>query len=358
MNFLRNGQPGEELCASTFGCDGILAGYLTVASPAPDHWFAADGIDASTALDWTRNTVVNDTIFKEACENGSATGSAVQSGIFLESRRPPGETHILWVCVPDSIDGKKRWCAAFLRGGERFTPEERDRLVAQVRFWQAQFNHPDEEGLSYLLVGTDPARPLTMDPCCQLRLFDAGITPSDLLHELFVIYAQRWPTMNPGERHDAALPFGDRQLCAMIHYNTPVFEGAAPQRLIELRPLEPGELPPVGSIEDDRVARALGYLHDHFHEGPTLNELAAQVNISPFHFHRVFAKHVGVSPKQYQLLKQLQVSKWRLRCGGEPIGEIAEHVGFANHAHFTATFRRVLGISPTEFRATARAFGA
>jgi AraC-like DNA-binding protein len=125
---------------------------------------------------------------------------------------------------------------------------------------------------------------------------------------------------------------------------------AASHDLFELRAIDEDELPAVGVVEDQRVAEALGYLHDHYNEGPTLSDLAAVVDVSPFHFHRVFTKHVGVSPKQYQLLKQLQVARWRLRCGREPIGSIADEVGFANHAHFTSTFRRILGVSPSEYQ--------
>ena len=156
-----------------------------------------------------------------------------------------------------------------------------------------------------------------------------------------------------GGAYDVVIPFDNDSVWATVRPRSAAFSGATAQRLIEIRPVEEGELPALGLVDDPRVARTLGYLHDHYNNGPRLNELAEQAGVSAFHFHRMFAKSVGVSPKQYQLLKQLQVARWRLRCGREPIGQIADRVGFSNHAHFTATFRRMLDCSPSEYRATS-----
>src|SRR5690606_30298086 len=102
---------------------------------------------------------------------------------------------------------------------------------------------------------------------------------------------------------------------------------------------------PVGVVPDLRIARALGYIHDHFAESPSLNDVANAVHISPFHFHRLFSKVVGVTPKQYVLQKQIQVARWLLRSRNMPISRIAEETGFASHGHFTSTFRRFVGAS-------------
>jgi len=124
---------------------------------------------------------------------------------------------------------------------------------------------------------------------------------------------------------------------------------------LQVRALEEDALPPVGVVKDDRVARAIAHIHDHFHESPSLADIAQVVHVSPFHFHRLFTRQVGVSPKHYLQRKQLQVAKWLLRQGGIPIGDIAQRTGFSSHGHFTSTFHRLVGLSPSDYREQALA---
>ena len=44
------------------------------------------------------------------------------------------------------------------------------------------------------------------------------------------------------------------------------------------------------------------------------------------------------------------MAKWMLRALRIPIGSIAEMTGFSSHGHFTSTFHRLIGVSPTEYR--------
>src|SRR5690606_25740731 len=119
---------------------------------------------------------------------------------------------------------------------------------------------------------------------------------------------------------------------------------------LELRPLEEGDIPPVGVVEDPRVAAAIAFLTDRFASAPTLTEVAEAVQTSPFHFHRLFVRHVGLSPKHYLLRMQLMMAKWMLRATRKAIGDIATATGFASHGHFTATFHRIVGVSPSTYR--------
>jgi len=107
---------------------------------------------------------------------------------------------------------------------------------------------------------------------------------------------------------------------------------------------------PLGVVEDERIALAVAYLHDHYHLASSLAQIAEVVHISPFHFHRLFTRQVGLSPKHYLQHKQLQVARWLLRTSRMPVGEIAARIGFASHGHFTSTFHRIVGASPTDYR--------
>ena len=48
-----------------------------------------------------------------------------------------------------------------------------------------------------------------------------------------------------------------------------------------------------------RMGRAIRYLSAHYLDQPSLEDAAAAVNLSPFHFQRLFTRYVGVSPKNF-----------------------------------------------------------
>ena len=129
-----------------------------------------------------------------------------------------------------------------------------------------------------------------------------------------------------------------------------VAAGLPPTTWIEMRPLGNDDPPPVEHVEDERINQALGFLSDRFADAPSLSELADRLNMSAFHFHRLFRREVDISPKQYVLRMQMMVAKWLLRTRSLPIGEIAYATGFRSHGHFTATFSRIVGMSPSTFR--------
>lgn len=345
------GAGGFEAAQQVAPVKAMAVGLFDPKAPRGDEFLSVHSLTQASLGSWIDGERERDSLFRSACSRGLAAGTLGETGISLKGgRRASGDASAVWVCGPPMGEHGRRWCALFVGSKDAFSGEQREALSSLVRLWQAQFDNPDELGLSLMLVGDD-LRLIHADPACRLRWFIAGISGEALIREIREVSLQRWPSNGaldrPGARHDAVLAIGEQP--AWVRFRTRQAAASA-QTLIELRPLEADELPAVGVIEDERVAEALGYLHDHYNEGPTLSDLAAVVDVSPFHFHRVFTKHVGVSPKQYQLLKQLQVARWRLRRGREPIGEIADEVGFANHAHFTSTFRRMLGLSPSEYQ--------
>ena len=342
---------GFEAATRAAPVRAMAVGLLDPERPRADEILFARSIAQASLTEWLAGRHAKDAAFREACRRGAGAAPLSHTGLAMKGARKGGaDPEAVWICGPAVGDHGRRWCAVFVAGPEGFSPDHRAALAALVRLWHAAFDHPDELGLSLVLVGSD-LRIIHSDPACRLRWFIEGTSGESLVREIRAVSAQRWPDNGslerPGEGHDAALLIGAQP--AWVRFRTRQ-TASAPHTLLEVRPLEEDELPAVGVIEDERVAVALGYLHDHFNQGPTLSDLAAVVDVSPFHFHRMFTRHVGVSPKQYQLLKQLQVARWRLRQGREPIGEIADEVGFANHAHFTSTFRRMLGQSPSEYQ--------
>ena len=119
---------------------------------------------------------------------------------------------------------------------------------------------------------------------------------------------------------------------------------------LELRRLELKELPTVGYLQDARIAQTIGFIDTHYYQAPSLQDMADVAGLSMFHFARCFTKLVGVSPKQYLLSRQLQVARWLLRTTVLSVSEVSTRAGFATHGHFSNTFSRVLGQTPSAYR--------
>jgi AraC-like DNA-binding protein len=77
--------------------------------------------------------------------------------------------------------------------------------------------------------------------------------------------------------------------------------------------------------------------------------MAREVGMSPFHFARTFSELTGQSPHQYLLKLRLRHAATMLRDGAS-VTQSALDSGFENLSHFSRTFRRRFGVSPSSYR--------
>jgi AraC-like DNA-binding protein len=112
---------------------------------------------------------------------------------------------------------------------------------------------------------------------------------------------------------------------------------------------------PVMRAQDRRraVAAAL-WIEAHAEDAVDLNRVAAEVGLSPFHFLRLFARILGVTPHQYLVRSRLRRAARLLVEEERSITDIAYDVGFADLSNFVRSFRRAAGVSPRGFRQAAR----
>ncbi|MGZ5871688.1 MAG: helix-turn-helix transcriptional regulator [Bradyrhizobium sp.] len=85
-----------------------------------------------------------------------------------------------------------------------------------------------------------------------------------------------------------------------------------------------------------------------------LDAAAGQAGISPFHFLRLFASVLGVSPHQYLVRSRLRHAARLLATEDIPVTDIAYDVGFGDLSNFVRTFHRAAGVSPRAFREASR----
>jgi AraC family transcriptional regulator len=103
-----------------------------------------------------------------------------------------------------------------------------------------------------------------------------------------------------------------------------------------------------------RAVEAALWIDANAHEPIDLGTVASKVDLSPFHFLRVFKKIVGVSPHQYLVRARLRRAAQLLAADTRPITDLALDVGFADLSNFVRTFHRAAGVSPRAFRRGAR----
>lgn len=99
-----------------------------------------------------------------------------------------------------------------------------------------------------------------------------------------------------------------------------------------------------------KLKPVLEYIDAHISDVITLDELAQLLSLTPQHFCRVFKESTGERPFQYILKRRIQVSKRYLVRSQHRVSDIGRSVGIENSSYFCYTFKRLEGMTPTEFR--------
>jgi AraC family transcriptional regulator len=109
-----------------------------------------------------------------------------------------------------------------------------------------------------------------------------------------------------------------------------------------------------GARDRRRAVEAALFIDANAHEPLDLETAAEEVGLSPFHFLRLFARVLGVTPHQYLVRSRLRHAARLLADADRPITEVALDVGFQDLSNFVRTFRRAAGVSPGGFRRAAK----
>jgi AraC family transcriptional regulator len=84
-----------------------------------------------------------------------------------------------------------------------------------------------------------------------------------------------------------------------------------------------------------------------------LAELAGVVGLSEFHFARKFRTEFSCPPHAHLMRKRIDRAKAQLARGNIPLKVVAASSGFSDQSHMTRLFRRLLGMTPAEYRNAA-----
>ena len=98
------------------------------------------------------------------------------------------------------------------------------------------------------------------------------------------------------------------------------------------------------------VRQAMAYIHEHFAEPITREDIAAHIGVSKGYLSRSFRNELGLGPIAYLNRYRVDQAKRLLIANQQTITDIAHTVGFADSNYFSRVFRREVGQSPKVYR--------
>jgi AraC family transcriptional regulator len=106
-----------------------------------------------------------------------------------------------------------------------------------------------------------------------------------------------------------------------------------------------------GGLAPRHVRQVRAYLDTHLDQDVGLATLAALTDLSPKHFARAFKQSMGLPPHQWILRRRVGRAMDLLAGAGPSLIDVALSCGFADQSHFTATFKKITGMTPGRYRA-------
>lgn len=94
----------------------------------------------------------------------------------------------------------------------------------------------------------------------------------------------------------------------------------------------------------------ISYINNNTSSKLSLEDLADRAGLSPFYFTRLFKRETGYTPHEYIIVSRINIAKFYLKSSTYSIKEICFNSGFSSESSFCSTFRRVCGMTPSEYR--------
>ena len=100
----------------------------------------------------------------------------------------------------------------------------------------------------------------------------------------------------------------------------------------------------------ENLKKIIDYINENYATGVSCAELSGLLKIDKYSFIRSFKAQIGKTPYEYLLDLKIEKAKKMLEARGYTITEISMLCGFSSHSHFTSTFKKKTGVSPSQYR--------
>lgn len=104
------------------------------------------------------------------------------------------------------------------------------------------------------------------------------------------------------------------------------------------------------NINYNRIADAIDYIRQNFKKQPDLDEIAEKINLSPFHFQRLFTEWAGVSPKKFLQYISVEYAKNILKDRQATLFDAAFETGLSGTGRLHDLFIKIEGMTPGEYK--------
>ena len=98
------------------------------------------------------------------------------------------------------------------------------------------------------------------------------------------------------------------------------------------------------------IDRAKDYIAGHYSKDISLDDVSREVDISPYYFSKVFKEATGENFIEYLTNVRISKAKEMLQAGDSSMKEICSAVGYSDPNYFSRTFKKNVGVTPTEFK--------
>jgi AraC family transcriptional regulator len=110
-----------------------------------------------------------------------------------------------------------------------------------------------------------------------------------------------------------------------------------------------------GALPRCRLRAVVEYVEENLDAGLSLERMAAVARLSVYHFARQFKAATGLPPHQYVIARRVERARRLLQGDGDlSLADVAADAGFSDQSQFSHHFRRLVGVTPRQFRMSAR----
>lgn len=102
--------------------------------------------------------------------------------------------------------------------------------------------------------------------------------------------------------------------------------------------------------QNEHIRKTIAYVHKNLSETLTLNDICNEININKCYLCNLFKQEVKMSFCDYVTRQRIVLAKELLKSKDLRIQDIAYRCGFKSTAYFCTCFRKIVGISPSEYR--------
>jgi AraC family transcriptional regulator len=182
-----------------------------------------------------------------------------------------------------------------------------------------------------------------IDPSMLMVDAERGVAATDLRPRLFFEDESIWQTVFKLKAQIGSADPGDRLYAETL--------GAVlAHEIIRLDDGVPVLLPMRGGLAAWQQRRIVEFIEEHLADDFPLTTLANLVHLSTYHFARAFKRSFGIPPHRYRTNRRIERARALLADRKASVADVALEVGFSGVSAFAATFRRITGQTPTDYR--------